>query len=73
MGIKELKREDNIMKTQIAIAALMGMTSVFAADGIRYKDRMFEVSSAKTVTVADDVPTMDKSNYNILSELMVSF
>ena len=73
MGIKEIKREDNIMKTQIMIAALMGMTSVFAADGVRYKDRLFDVSDARTVTVAYDVPTMDKSNYNILSELMVSF
>ena len=61
------------MKTQIMIAAIMGMTSVFAADGVRYKDRLFDVSDARTVTVAYDVPTMDKSNYNILSELMVSF
>ena len=61
------------MKTQIMIAAIMGMTSVFAADGVRYKDRIFDVSDARTVTVAYDVPTMDKSNYNILSELMVSF
>ena len=61
------------MKTQIIIAALMGITSVFAADGVRYKDRIFDVSDARTVTVAYDVPTMDKSNYNILSELMVSF
>ena len=61
------------MKTQIIIAALMGITSVFAADGVRYKDRIFDVSDARTVTVAYDVPTMDKNNYNILSELMVSF
>ena len=58
------------MKTQILMAALMGAASVYAADGIRYKDRMFEVSEAKTVMVADDVPTMDNKNYTDLSALM---
>jgi predicted esterase len=48
----------------------MGVTSVFATDGVRYKDRLFEVSPAKTVMVADEVPTMDKSNFSILSTLM---
>ena len=58
------------MKTQIIIAALMGVTSVFATDGVRYKDRMFEVSDARTVMVADDAPTMDNSNYTDLSKLL---
>ena len=58
------------MKTQILIAALMGITSIFAADGVRYKDRLFDVSKAKTVVVAEDVPTMDKKNYTDLSAIM---
>lgn len=61
------------MKTQILIAALMGVTSVFAADGVRYKDRLFEVSKAQTVMVADEVPTMDKNNYTALSTTLEYF
>lgn len=48
--------------------------SVFAADGVRYKDRLFEVSDVKTVTVAQSVPFLTDNalaNYNGLSVLMV--
>ena len=48
----------------------------FAAEAVRYKDRLFEVSSAKTVTVAENVPFLDSQdgeNYNTLSSLMESF
>ena len=49
---------------------------VSATEGVRYKDRLFEVSKAKTVTVAKDVPFLDSQdgeNYNTLSSLMESF
>ena len=48
----------------------------YAADGVRYRDRLFEVSKAKTVTVAKNVPFLDAdsgSNYNTLSSMMSSF
>ena len=61
----------------IAVAVTLFVTSwVYAADGVRYKDRLFQVGEARTVTVAEKVPfldTRDGDNYNTLSSLMASF
>ena len=55
-------------------AVLFTAVSVFATNGIRYKDRLFHVSDVKTVTVAQNVPFLSDngmSNYNGLSSLML--
>lgn len=61
----------------VALAFILFVVSwSYAADGVRYKDRLFKVSKAKTVTVAKDVPFLDAeggSNYNTLSSMMSSF
>lgn len=61
----------------VALASIFFVASwSYAADGVRYKDRLFEVSKAKTVTVAKNVPFLDAdsgSNYNTLSSMMSSF
>ena len=69
------------MKLKISLTAfafILFVTSwASAADGVRYKDRLFKVSKAKTVTVAENVPFLDPgddgANYNTLSEMMYSF
>lgn len=69
------------MKLKISLTAfafILFVTSwASAADGVRYKDRLFKVSKAKTVTVAENVPFLDSgddgANYNTLSEMMYSF
>lgn len=65
----------NIIPTVLGML-LFAMTGALAADGVRYKDRLFEVSKAKTVTVAKNVPFLDakdESNYNRLSSMMSLF
>lgn len=61
----------------VALAFILFVVSwSYAANGVRYKDRLFKVSKAKTVTVAKDVPFLDAkggSNYNTLSSMMSSF
>ena len=61
----------------VALAFILFVVSwSYAADGVRYKDRLFKVSKAKTVTVAKDVPFLNAeggSNYNTLSSMMSSF
>lgn len=61
----------------VALASILFVASwSYAADGVRYRDRLFEVSKAKTVTVAKNVPFLDAdsgSNYNTLSSMMSSF
>ncbi len=61
----------------IAISVTLFVASwACAADGVRYKDRLFQVGAARTVTVAENVPfldTRDGDNYNTLSSLMESF
>lgn len=61
----------------VALAFILFVVSwSYAADGVRYKDRLFKVSKARTVTVAKDVPFLDAeggSNYNTLSSMMSSF
>ena len=46
------------MVSKLCLAALLCACFVTAtfANGVRYKDRLFEVSKAKTVTVAENVP-----------------
>lgn len=68
------------MKLRIYLAVLVFILFVTswasAADGVRYKDRLFKVSKAKTVTVAEDVPFLDAKgggNYNTISSMMSSF
>ncbi|MBR2212422.1 MAG: alpha/beta hydrolase [Fibrobacter sp.] len=59
-----------------ALAVILFVASWASAAGVRYKDRLFEVSAAKTVTVAENVPFLDAKdgdNYNSLSSLMESF
>lgn len=53
--------------------AFVAVSGAFAADGVRYKDRLFKVSEAKSVAVAKDVPFLDSrgmDNYNALTKLM---
>ena len=61
----------------VALAFILFVASwSYAANGVRYKDRLFKVSKAKTVTVAKDVPFLDSeggNNYSSLSSLMESF
>ena len=68
------------MKPKICLAVLaltlFAVSCAVAAEGVRYKDRLFEVSSAKTVTVAENVPFLDAQdgdNYSTLSSLMETF
>lgn len=68
------------MKLRIYLAVLAFILFVTswasAADGVRYKDRLFKVSKAKTVTVAKDVPFLDSDgghNYTTISSMMESF
>ena len=61
------------MKINLYLAALLCGVYAFAADGVRYKDRLFETSLPTTVTVADSVPFLDKSYYNELTSLMNMF
>ena len=44
------------MKINLFLAALLCGVCAFAADGVRYKDRLFETGLPQTVTVADSVP-----------------
>lgn len=61
----------------VALAFILFVASwSYAANGVRYKDRLFKVSKAKTVTVAKNVPFLDSedgANYSSLSSLMESF
>ena len=61
----------------VALAFILFVASwSYAANGVRYKDRLFKVSKAKTVTVAKDVPFLDAKgggNYNTISSMMSSF
>ncbi len=61
----------------VALAFILFVASwSYAADGVRYKDRLFKVSKARTVTVAKDVPFLDSedgANYSSLSSLMEPF
>lgn len=61
----------------VALAFILFVASwSYAANGVRYKDRLFKVSKAKTVTVAKNVPFLDAKgggNYNTISSMMSSF
>ena len=61
------------MKISLYLAALLCGVCAFAADGVRYKDRLFETSLPTTVTVAENVPFLDKSYYSELTSLMDMF
>ena len=57
--------------------AVFSLAAVSAfADGVRYKDRLFDVSEAKTVTVAENVPfldDMDGENYGLVSSMLEQY
>ena len=61
------------MKIKLYMAALLCCVYAFAADGVRYKDRLFETGLPTTVTVADSVPFLDKLYYNELTSMMDMF
>ena len=61
------------MKINLFLAALLCGVCAFAADGVRYKDRLFETGLPQTVTVADSVPFLDKLYYNELTSMMDMF
>ena len=57
--------------------AVFSLAAVSAfADGVRYKDRLFDVSEAKTVTVAENVPFLDDmngENYGLVSSMLEQY
>ena len=67
------------MVSKLGLAALFCASFATAtfADGVRYKDRLFEVSEARTVTVAENVPFLthtietEYDNYCTLTQLIM--
>lgn len=62
------------MVSKLCLAALLCACFVTAtfANGVRYKDRLFEVSEAKTVTVAENVPFFDENdNYSPMTQMII--